>query len=204
MKTMRPSLPPGDPSPSLPPPPHSSLLSYLAKLTLLSLGDLFSSADEIMNWLGEAAASVGSQGHVMSWITPLGLPVMQPYRKQVGHTVRTILQNITLSFEDEALPVSRQKQRTAFPPNYVHSLDSTHMMMTSLRMKERRLHFTAVHDSYWTHACDVDVMNEVILSSHMSLSPLTSDRNCGNALWNCTNCPSWRLSRNRLSCGTLY
>lgn len=160
MKIMRPSLPQGDHSHSL------SLLislSYLAKLTLLSLGDLFSSADEIMNWLGEAAASVGSQGHVMSWITPLGLPVMQPYRKQVGHTVRTILQNITLSFEDEALPVSRQKQRTAFPPNYVHSLDSTHMMMTSLRMQERRLHFTAVHDSYWTHACDIDIMNEVRL-----------------------------------------
>lgn len=136
--------------------------SYLARLTLLSLGDLFTSADEIMQWLGDVAASVGSQGHVMSWITPLGLPVMQPYRKHVTHTVRTILQNITLSLEDEALPVSKQKQRTAFPPNYVHSLDSTHMMMTSLKMRDRNLQFTAVHDSYWTHACDVDIMNEVI------------------------------------------
>lgn len=145
---------------------------YLARLTLLSLGDLFSSADEIMNWLGAVASAVGSQGHVMSWITPLGLPVMQPYRKQVAHTVRTILQDVTLSFDNEALPVSKQKQRTAFPPNYVHSLDSTHMMMTSLKMKERGLHFTAVHDSYWTHACDVDIMNEELRNCFVELYKL--------------------------------
>jgi DNA-directed RNA polymerase, mitochondrial len=179
--------------------PPFPLLSYLAKLTLLSLGDLFSSADEIMNWLGDAAGAVGSQGHVMSWITPLGLPVMQPYRKQLGHTVRTILQSITLSFNDEALPVSRHKQRTAFPPNYVHSLDSTHMMMTSLRMKERRLYFTAVHDSFWTHACDVDVMSEVralFPSLHPPFFPLTPRcplRSCGTASLSCTSSRCWRL-----------
>ncbi len=31
----------------------------------------------------------------------------------------------------EDQPVNRMKQRTAFPPNYVHSLDSTHLMMTA-------------------------------------------------------------------------
>ena len=97
----------------------------------------------------------------MSWVTPLGLPVMQPYRKVVSHTVKTMLQSMTLSVEDDALPVSGQKQRSAFPPNYVHSLDSTHMLMTAMNMKKKGLTFSAVHDSYWTHACDVDVMNAV-------------------------------------------
>jgi DNA-directed RNA polymerase, mitochondrial len=32
-------------------------------------------------------------------------------------------------------------------------------------MKERGLQFTAVHDSFWTHACDIDTMNEVSVSS---------------------------------------
>lgn len=26
----------------------------------------------------------------------------------------------------------KARQRTAFPPNYIHSIDSTHMMMTAL------------------------------------------------------------------------
>lgn len=30
------------------------------------------------------------------------------------------------------LPVIKAKQRTAFPPNYIHSLDSAHMMLTAI------------------------------------------------------------------------
>lgn len=97
----------------------------------------------------------------MAWVTPLGLPVMQPYRKTATHTVRTILQCITLSLDDDALPVSKQKQRTAFPPNFVHSLDATHMLMTTAKMKDRGIIFAAVHDSYWTHANDIPEMNVV-------------------------------------------
>lgn len=29
-------------------------------------------------------------------------------------------------------PVNSQKQASAFPPNFVHSLDATHMMLTAL------------------------------------------------------------------------
>jgi DNA-directed RNA polymerase len=38
------------------------------------------------------------------------------------------------SLDDQ--PVNKQKQNTAFPPNFVHSLDSTHMMYTSLECKK--------------------------------------------------------------------
>jgi DNA-directed RNA polymerase len=117
------------------------------------------------------------QGHVVSWTTPLGLPVMQPYVKRIPHTVKTLLQSITLSIENDALPVSAMKQKSAFPPNYVHSLDSTHMLMTGLKMKERGLSYTAVHDSYWTHACDVDTMNSDLRDCFIELykKPLLED-----------------------------
>lgn len=46
----------------------------------------------------------------MSWVTPLGLPVMQPYRKPAIHTIKTLLQCITLAVSDDALPVYAQKQ----------------------------------------------------------------------------------------------
>jgi hypothetical protein len=36
------------------------------------------------------------------------------------------------SVQAEYLPVIKAKQRTAFPPNYVHSLDSAHMMLTAI------------------------------------------------------------------------
>lgn len=135
--------------------------SYVANHTLNSLSEMFVGAKGIMDWLAMCASLVASQGQVMSWITPLGLPVMQPYRKDGTHVVKTVLQSITLSADNDALPVAKQKQRSAFPPNFVHSLDATHMLMTTKIMKQKGLTFAAVHDSYWTHANDIPVMNEV-------------------------------------------
>jgi DNA-directed RNA polymerase len=38
------------------------------------------------------------------------------------------------------------KQRSAFPPNYIHSLDSTHMFYTALECNKAGLTFASVHD----------------------------------------------------------
>lgn len=129
---------------------------------------MFSSAQRIMDWLAECSSRIAKKGHSMTWITPLGLPVMQPYRQARSYLVRTALQDVVLTKDSDCLPVSSQKQRSAFPPNFIHSLDATHMMMTSLKMKQRSLAFTAVHDSFWTHPADVEVLHEVINISCVS------------------------------------
>ena len=41
---------------------------------------MFSSARSIMKWLADCAALVGKQEQPVQWVTPLGLPVVQPYR----------------------------------------------------------------------------------------------------------------------------
>jgi DNA-directed RNA polymerase len=133
------------------------------------LGDLFSSADKIMKWLGDMASLISSQGQVMSWISPLGLPVMQPYRKKKNYEIKTMLQSITLVSQDENLPVCNRKQKTAFPPNFVHSLDASHMLLTTLQMKDQGLCFAAVHDSYWTFPSDVPIMSAALRKSFVEL-----------------------------------
>jgi len=142
---------------------------YVADLTLNSLNEMFTSAKDIMDWLSTCSVLVSNQGQAMSWITPLGLPVIQPYRKLKIHMVKTLLQNVSLAVDDDSLPVARKKQKSAFPPNYVHSLDATHMLLTALKMKEKRLHFASVHDSYWTHANDVPEMNSLLRSCFVEL-----------------------------------
>ncbi|KAJ6936392.1 DNA-directed RNA polymerase 2A [Populus alba x Populus x berolinensis] len=62
-----------------------------------------------------------------------------------------------------------KRQRTAFPPNFVHSLDGSHMMMTAVACKRAGLKFAGVHDSYWTHACDVDEMNRILREKFVEL-----------------------------------
>ena len=53
-------------------------------------------------------------------------------RMQQRHMVRTVLQSAAILKAPDQCPVARSKQRTAFPPNYIHSLDSSHMMMTAI------------------------------------------------------------------------
>ena len=53
---------------------------YLAKYTLECLANLFSGANAIKKWLIECAGIICRTGSTVAWITPYGLPVIQPYR----------------------------------------------------------------------------------------------------------------------------
>ncbi|KAK0319962.1 DNA-directed RNA polymerase [Friedmanniomyces endolithicus] len=90
------------------------------------------------------------------WTTPLRLPVVQPYRTSKAKEVKTNLQMIKLQEPQVWDPVSKRKQLQAFPPNFIHSLDATHMLLSALKCTEVGMTFAAIHDSFWTHARDVD------------------------------------------------
>ena len=62
-----------------------------AQITLQGLGKKFENATEIMAWLAQCARVVASEGHCVEWITPLGLPVIQPYRKRVRATCIAVM-----------------------------------------------------------------------------------------------------------------
>ncbi|KAL5996080.1 DNA-directed RNA polymerase 1B, mitochondrial [Asimina triloba] len=140
---------------------------YAAKITLTALEEMFQAARGIMSWLGDCAKIIASENHPVRWTTPLGLPVVQPYRVLGRHLIKTSLQILTLKKETEKVMVKRQ--RTAFPPNFVHSLDGSHMMLTAIACKEAGLNFAGVHDSYWTHACDVEEMNRILREKFVEL-----------------------------------
>ncbi|XP_028550491.1 DNA-directed RNA polymerase 2B, chloroplastic/mitochondrial isoform X1 [Dendrobium catenatum] len=140
---------------------------YAARITLTALGEMFEAARAIMTWLGDCAKLIASENQTVRWTTPLGLPVVQPYRKIGRHIIKTSLQVLSLQQDTDKVMVKRQ--RTAFPPNFVHSLDGSHMMMTAVACKKAGLNFAGVHDSYWTHACDVDEMNRILREKFVEL-----------------------------------
>ncbi|KAK9764459.1 DNA-directed RNA polymerase [Basidiobolus ranarum] len=187
------------------------LSTYLTRLVFDSLGEMFTGARNLQDWLNESARRiarsipaelleeasknrkdsttsessasdeielpVGVSNKLLSteqmssviWTTPLGVPIVQPYRKHQKKVIKTNLQNLTIINPDAHVPVNAQKQRTAFPPNFIHSLDASHMLMSAVACKQYGLSFASVHDSYWTHACDVDTMNRVLREQFIEL-----------------------------------
>lgn len=141
----------------------------LATLTLSSLGDIFNGASKTMDWLARSASAIAKEGHEVQWTTPLGLPVIQPYRQGEKIVVKTLMQRVSLNRERGNAPVSSQRQRSAFAPNYIHSLDSAHMLLTAIGCQKAGINFAAVHDSYWTNAACVDRMNNILREEFINL-----------------------------------
>ncbi len=105
---------------------------------------------------------LGQFRSTLVWTTPLQMPVVQPYRKAATRTIETCLQDLILSVPARSDPVHRRKQLQAFPPNFIHSLDASHMLLSALECDALGLTFAAVHDSFWTHAADINTMNRVL------------------------------------------
>lgn len=155
---------------------------YLARATLTSLGDLFSKAQRIMHWLGDIAQAVTSRNQPVSWITPLGMPVTQPYRVNRPSVVRawrdgegkielhgSAAASDSSGVQGRDIDVHKSRQRSAFPPNFIHSLDSTHMFLTAISCNRHGIAFAAVHDSFWCHAAHADTMRDILRDQFVTL-----------------------------------
>ncbi|KAK8160979.1 LOW QUALITY PROTEIN: hypothetical protein BKA80DRAFT_332729 [Phyllosticta citrichinensis] len=103
------------------------------------------------------------------WTTPLKMPVVQPYRSSKMKQVKTKVQNMNLKNPDAIDAVNKRKQLQAFPPNFIHSLDATHMFLSAIKSHEVGLTFSSVHDSFWTHAADIPLMNRVLRDAFVAM-----------------------------------
>ena len=105
----------------------------------------------------------------VTWTTPLNLTVVQPYRNVETTLVSTAFQQVSIFDPRETDTVDKRRQLQAFPPNFVHSLDATHMILSALRCNAAGLTFSAVHDSFWTHAADVNTMNRLLRDAFVQM-----------------------------------
>ena len=71
----------------------------------------------------------------------------------------------------------KRRQRSAFPPNFIHALDSTHMLSTAARARAAGVAFAGVHDSFWTHAGTATRLNVMLRDAFVELHsrPLLED-----------------------------
>lgn len=138
---------------------------WLGKVILESLGDVCRGAVEAMEWIRESARliTMSDRFATLRWTTPIGFPVVQPYRKWKSASVETLCGSIrAYDHEDHEVRSIRQRQINGSAPNFVHSVDATHMLQSALACSIEGIAFAAVHDSFWTHAASCDKLNQVV------------------------------------------
>lgn len=137
------------------------MASYLAALLWECIGEVVIAARTAMDWLREASKVASSAGLPVSWTTPAGFPVLQEYKEQVGQRVGVHyggrLLNLVVAVEGTKL--DRRRQTLGISPNFVHSCDASHMMLTTCLAADNGItSFAMIHDSYGTHAGRASVL----------------------------------------------
>ncbi|KAK2586475.1 hypothetical protein KPH14_010745 [Odynerus spinipes] len=145
--------------------------TYLAFKTFETLRTMFTSARTIQDWFTNCAYLISSVfGEQVEWVTPLGFPVIQPYCRLQKCPVKNMEPQLVGK-------VDTLKQRNAFPPNFIHSLDSSHMMLTSIFCEQAGITFMSVHDCFWTHPSTINIMNKICREQFVALhsQPILED-----------------------------
>lgn len=123
---------------------------YLTPILWEAIGKVVIAARSAMSWLQKNVP----KGEYTNWVTPLGFPVYQFYRKIDYNRVDTQLNGgirlAVLDLDSKKGKPAPAKQRNGVSPNFVHGMDSTHMVMTILDTELDS--YAMIHDDYGTHA----------------------------------------------------
>jgi DNA-directed RNA polymerase len=146
---------------------------WLSKVVLDSIGDQSRGARDIMVWLKEAVRTI-LKAHPytpIEWTSPMGFPVMQPYWNTRNLQITSEIGKWKIHL---GVPMEDDRQQVAWnvngiSPNFIHSLDACHMMMTATSMIGDGLDFAAVHDSYWSHVENAPFLSERLRETFVSL-----------------------------------
>lgn len=135
--------------------------TYMAGYLWDAIQKVVLKAAEAMNWLQEVARIVAATGKPIVWRNPAGLPVMQCYFKtSMVRVFTTYSGKINLRWEtklhEDTNTLDIQRNANGISPNFVHSLDASHLMRT---VTDTPLDsFMLIHDSFGTHAAETDTL----------------------------------------------
>ena len=120
------------------------------------------SSQKYKKWMKNIAKQISEQNKPIIWTTPfISLKVIQEEFETVKKQISTKYNNKDNKMQI-LLPtdkIDKDEQTKGIAPNFIHSLDSTHMYMSLLLANERGVDaFATIHDSFATHAQDVDLL----------------------------------------------
>lgn len=170
---------------------------YMAGLIWDSLKGVVVKAVEAMEWLQTASGLLAKDKNIegknlpTTWITPAGFPVKQKYPKVRVKRLNTVLSGsikifdttsgsteeategsvLRLAFAEPTDEIDSRKQKQGIAPNFVHSMDASHLMLTVCACVDKGVNaFAMIHDSYGVPAGYGSIMfttvREVFVSTY--------------------------------------
>jgi len=143
---------------------RKSLVAVIEQVMAGRMGN----AVAMMRYVGDAAKQVAETGALAAWKTVLGFPVVQPYMRAYKNV--TVLGKQLLMVDHEKPYPRSRKNGSAASPNFIHSVDGSHYMLTAVDHARAGLPMIGQFDRFCTLPCDSDegaaITNKAFVEVH--------------------------------------
>lgn len=148
--------------------------NYLANIINESVKDTVVIAAKLMDYLRSIAKILADNGYPVSWITPIGLPIVQSYVKEEQKIVKTCLHSVAFYIPNGKKELNIPAQVRGIVANFIHSLDASHAGYCCLDLKDAGINSVQfIHDSIGVHACHVEQLHKVIRKTFINMHAIT-------------------------------
>ncbi|WP_022684167.1 DNA-directed RNA polymerase [Sphingobium bisphenolivorans] len=159
---------------------------WLAPRLYSLIGATVPAAKRAMDWLKAAAKVMNAVDLPLWWTTPAGLPVMQRYANTKAGKVEVTFRGkrLQLQLDEDASPptfsawtelgavkvMDGPQSVNGIAPNFVHSLDAAHLMLTTVASHEAGIvDLAVIHDSFGTHASETDRLSRILRETFVAM-----------------------------------
>lgn len=144
---------------------------YLTPLLWSSISEVVISARNAMDWIQRCSSIIAKENKPIIWWTPIGFPVRQDRKEILTRRVYTELAGrIKINVGEATGKMDVHKNKLGSSPNFVHSMDACHLMLTCTRAMQHGIEdFSFVHDEYSTHAANVDILQTCLREAFVQM-----------------------------------
>jgi len=155
----------------------SSFAFYLAGIIEKAIETESNSSQKYKKFMKKVAKKIVNLDKHIEWNTPLGFEVSQTEYKTKSEKIYINLKRKDGSTYQKPLTIkiytnkiNKDKHRSGIAPNYIHSLDATHLYMTINSLAKNGISdFLTVHDSFGTLPNDVELLSQTLRKEFINL-----------------------------------
>lgn len=150
---------------------------YLAKRVLAAIKQVVGLPAEAMAFMQKLAQALAHEGKPLRWITPAGVPCINRYHESTTERIELfaydkgvkVRRQITLATGFDT-PIAKDKAAAGIAPNFVHSHDAAHLLLTVTACAEEGItDIATVHDSFGCLPSRAGRFNQIIRETFLRM-----------------------------------
>jgi DNA-directed RNA polymerase len=147
-------------------------IQYLSTMVWESIGDVVVAARIGMSFIRKMASAASKKKQHVTWVTPVGWPVLQQYYNMESRQMKTTLYGeiIKPRLESQGDTVDGRRSGQGLAPNFIHSMDAAALVKTVNECIDNGVTtFAVIHDSYGTLAPDMDELGDTLRNAFVTM-----------------------------------